>query len=381
MGSSITMVILPILVYQLTNSTIAMGTVMMMSILPNVIILPFSGVLVDKFNRVKIMLIADFIRMILLTFIALLIFSDFLSMGWLYVLVFILGFMNGIFYPAYAAVRAKVFSSDIRTAANSITQISQQGVRILGPAIGGGIITLFSPGFGLLIDGCTYLISFVCLMLLRNLHFKKDDTKSRGMTLKKDFVEGVAALKVHAWLWVTIIAFSFINISVGGIVRVLIPWLVNVHQGHDAYVYGLIMSASGAGAIVCGAVFGMRKQWRKRGILAYSGVLINAIALMLMVFTSSVPLLMLFMFLEGAGLMLFGLIWEISMQDLVPEEKFGRVASLDMLGSFALLPLGYLLTGWLAEVIGGTNTIIGLSAFSIAIAVLVLFHRDIRGFN
>jgi MFS family permease len=111
------------------------------------------------------------------------------------------------------------------------------------------------------------------------------------------------------------------------------------------------------------------------------GVAVSGLALLFMPFVSNVPLLMVCMFLEGAGIMLFGLIWETSLQELVPEDKFGRVASLDMLGSFSLLPVGYLVTGWLAERIGEIFTLVSFSIVIVFISVLVMFNKGIRNFN
>ncbi|MNI70655.1 hypothetical protein D3C73_1264790 [compost metagenome] len=85
--------------------------------------------------------------------------------------------------------------------------------------------------------------------------------------------------------------------------------------------------------------------------------------------------------LEGFGLMLFGLIWEISLQELVPQEAFGRVASLDLLGSFALLPIGYILVGWLADLIGGIPTIAIFSGLGLLCAASVLCLPAIRKFQ
>jgi MFS family permease len=143
----------------------------------------------------------------------------------------------------------------------------------------------------------------------------------------------------------------------------------------------MVLSASGAGAIVCGLIFGLRKEWKKRGLLAYIGVAVSGFGLLFMPFISNIPLLMACMFLEGAGIMLFGLIWETSLQELVPEEKFGRVASLGMLGSFSLLPAGYLVTGWLAEGIGEVKTLVIFSVVIILISVVVMFSKGIRNFN
>lgn len=141
------------------------------------------------------------------------------------------------------------------------------------------------------------------------------------------------------------------------------------------------MASSGGGAVIAALIFGGKERWQKRGLLAYGGVLISGFALLVMPFISWAPALIFLMAIEGFGMMIFGLIWETSLQELVPEEAFGRVASLDMLGSFALLPLGYVVVGWLANVIGGEVTVIMLALFVIFTIVIVLSVPSIRNFD
>ncbi|MFL6560694.1 MAG: MFS transporter [Bacillus sp. (in: firmicutes)] len=382
LGSSITNVILPIVVLQVSKSTAMMGTVMAVYMLPFVILLPVSGILVDKMNKVKIMFVVDLVRFFLMLLLAVFAFIGKLNMVFLFFIMFIMGTMDSFFQPAYSAVRAKVFTKDIRNAANSITQISVHSLRIFGPIIGGMIVGSFSAAWGFGIDAITYIISLFFLLSLRSLTFQKSTVPfGKENSIKQDFFEGIEVLKQDSWLWITILAFSLINIFSGGIIRIIIPWLINIYYDFQPVVFGLVLSASGAGAIVCGLVFGLRKEWKNRGMLAYIGVAVSGLALLFMPFVSSNPLLMFFMFLEGAGMMLFGLIWEISLQEFVPEDKFGRVVSLDMLGSFALLPVGYLLTGWLAEGIGEIFTLVTFSIVIVVISALVMFNKGIRNYN
>ncbi|MEV5110467.1 MFS transporter [Bacillus sp. LBA3-1-1.1] len=370
LGSSVPMVILPVVVYSLTGSTVVMGMTMAMYMLPNILALPFAGLVVDRIDRVKLMLFAT------------LIFMDVLTIPLLYVLVALYGLMEGIFQPAYSAVRAKVFVPEIRNAANALTQMSNQGIRLIGPALGGLIVSVASAGIGFGLDAVTYLLSFLCLLFLREIKFNKVQKFERSKVhYKKDFMEGILVLKSHPWLWITILVFSFINICYAGIIVVLIPWLFNVHHHFEAYVYGLGMASSGAGAVIAALIFGGRQQWRKRGLLAYGGVLISGIVLLIMPFVSWAPALIALMAMEGFGMMIFGLIWETSLQELVPEEAFGRVASLDMLGSFALLPLGYVVVGWLATVIGGKITIIMLAILVLITIGMALSVPSIRRFD
>ena len=79
LGSSVTMVILPVVVYSLTGSTVVMGMTMAMYMLPNILTLPFSGLIVDRMNRVKLMLFTDIVRCIVMILLATLIFTDTLT--------------------------------------------------------------------------------------------------------------------------------------------------------------------------------------------------------------------------------------------------------------------------------------------------------------
>ncbi|MEK3838259.1 MULTISPECIES: MFS transporter [unclassified Paenibacillus] len=395
LGSSVTMVILPVLVYSLTGSTTIMGMVMAAYMLPNVIMLPVSGHIVDRYDRVRIMMLADIARFIVMITTAVLSLTGVLSIPLLYGLVACYGLLDGLFQPAYAAVRATVFTPDIRVAANSLTQITTQSVRLIGPALGGLLITHLSAGIGFGIDAFTYLISLICLVYLRRVMMTRLQSAATETDIpakpaagtspaphwRQDFAEGIHVLRSQPWLWITILAFCFVNICYTGVISVLLPWLFKVHHGWPPYLYGLAVTFSGVGAIAAGLLYGLRPKWNHRGILAYGGALISGAALLLLPFAGTPAAAVTLFAVEGFGLMIFGLIWEISLQELVPKEAFGRVASLDMFGSFALLPVGYILVGWLADQIGGVSTIIIFSGLGLSCVALVLCVPAIRKFQ
>lgn len=387
LGGSVTTVILPMVVYSITGSTTMMGLVMTAYMLPYVLMLPLSGWIVDRYDRVRIMMLSDIVRFIVMMSIAGLIFTSTLSMPLLFGLVAVYGLMEGLFHPAYSAVRATVFTPDIRNAANALTQMSHQGVRIIGPVLGGLIVSSVSASYGFGLDALTYLISYLCLMVLvkKSLYIPKSRPEAgqpgSSFSWKREILEGITILKGHPWLWITILAFCFINICYNGIIVILVPWLFKVHLGLDPLMYGIGITCSGVGAITAAVIFGSRTRWRHRGILAYGAVILSGAALLVMPFTASPILLSLLMAVEGFGLMIFGLIWETSLQELVPPDAFGRVVSLDLLGSFALLPLSYALVGWLADQIGGTLTIAIFASIGLVIVGSVLCVPAIRRFQ
>jgi hypothetical protein len=82
--------------------------------------------------------------------------------------------------------------------------------------------------------------------------------------------------------------------------------------------------------------------------------------------------------LAGIGLQTFGIMWDTTMQQEIPEEKLSRVDSYDALGSFALIPLGVAVVGPISELIGTHETIIGAVAISLTATLAVLLVDDVR---
>jgi len=360
LGDSLLNVILPMLVYTSTGSTVAMGTTMALFMAPQVLLLPFAGLLADRVPRVPMMMVTDLVRLLLMGSAGVLVFEHQLGLWLLNAFVIVYGAMESLFQPAYSAVRAEVFTPDIRNAANSLTQITTQLAQLLGPAIAGLLITLSSNAVGLWVDSSTFLISLISLSFLRI-------NRVKGTTL------GDTDPNMRS--------FSVLNISLVGSISILLLWLVKVKLAYPAAVYGFVTSGFGVGALATALIFAQRSHWRHRGILAYSGVAITGAGLLSMAWVSSIPLLLVSGATAGAGMTLFGLIWEGSLQELVHPDKYGRVSSLDMLGSWALLPLGFLGTGWLADKVGGLPTLLLEGTVTCVIAVGMLFIPAIRRFQ
>jgi hypothetical protein len=106
--------------------------------------------------------------------------------------------------------------------------------------------------------------------------------------------------------------------------------------------------------------------------------IIGGVAVMVIGLTTSLPIGWSAAFVNGAALAVFGLIWTNTLQEMVPRDMLGRVVSVDMLGSFVLLPIGYALTGWLADQIGPAPVFVIGGALTVALMALGLAHPAIR---
>lgn len=143
-GDGVLWAVLPLCVYSLSHSALDMGWIMGLLMLPQVILLPFAGIIVDRMSRSQLMIITESIRFALVGILASLSLLHHLSITTLSIFVVMYGIMDALFQPAYSAARAQIFTVDIRNAALYLTQISQEFARLIGPLLG-GIITGFFP--------------------------------------------------------------------------------------------------------------------------------------------------------------------------------------------------------------------------------------------
>lgn len=378
LGDSVLFVILPIVVYQVFRSTVDMGVVLTAYTLPQVAMLPVAGLLVDRLPRVRLMQVADILRMLATAFVTVLLIRGALTLPALVAVAALFGVMDAVFLPAYAAVRAQIFTEDIRNAANALTGMTQQVAQIVGPALGGLVLAVASPAAGFAFDGATYLVSAVSLFLLTVPPVRREGASEGFLQGMKG---GLATLRSNAWLWQTILAFALINVASGGLAGILVPWLIKVRLVLPSADYGLAMAGMAVGSLVVASVFGQRRSWRHRGPVAYGGVAVQGAAYAALAFVHAFPLIVLLLAAAGAGMVLFSLIWEGSLQELVPAHAYGRVASLDMFGSFALLPVGYLATGWFAQAVGGITALWAAGALTVGLSLAMLLSPAIRRFS
>lgn len=383
LGDCIMNVMLPLIVYSISGSALTMGVVMTLVMIPQIVLTPITGILADRISKKKLMIIPDIVRLITLSIFSIFSISNNMNISIIYIYAIISGTMTAIFQPAYSATRAEVFTDEIRNSANSLTQISEQFARLVGPSLGALIISFTSISIGFGIDAATFLISVVSLFFLKiNKPVQKPvDNNHRILFLKNELTGVLNEIKKQTWLWVTILVSAFINIVMASIILILLPWIIKINYKMPSYTYGILITASGAGSLISAFVFSLRQKWKHRGLIAYTSFIFLGIALSGIAFISWFPYLIFVMFISGAIGMFFLLIWEGSLQELIPTDSFGKVASLDMMGSYILLPLGFLITGWLSERIGGIHTLLYEAIFLTALTAIPLLISSIRKFN
>ena len=371
LGDRVYSVALPFLVLELGGSAAQIGQLLAAYSVPQLLFLLTGGVLVDKFPQRLTMLVSNVLHALLLGGVLMLLLSGRLELTHLYILSGFFGLLSAFFMPAAMSITPQLVPREVLPQANAMRSFASELAGILGPPLGGVLITLGSLSLALAFDIATFVLGALCLLAMRPRPVQRSlegATSSYWYDLKEGF-HYVAGLR---WLWVTIVLFSFVNIFVAGVTTVLLPLLAETRFA-GAVSLGWLLSGMAGGALVSALVLN-RITLRRRGWAAYLAVAASGVGV---IGAGLAPHLLVgvgAMVCVGASLTVFGVVWETTVQALVPEEVLGRVFSLDMLGSFALLPLGFIATGFLAERVGTSPLILvyGFATVFLALAGLLI---------
>ncbi len=378
LGDRIFQVALAWWVMEATGSAAAMGTVMILSILPMLLFLLIGGVLVDRFPCLWLMFISDLVRGLVIAAIAVLAYKHALAIWHVYLFSLVSGFVEAFFQPAYRAVIPEITRGDELTSANSLTSLSGQFAGIAGPALGASIVALGGMPLAFALDAVSFFASAACLApVLKLAKTPQLDEPTRGVL--GDLRHGLAAVVASPWLWVTIGVAGVSNIAYAGPMEVALPFLLKENRGVDVRSLGLFYSASALGSILSAVWMGRIPRLRHRGLTLYGSWAIIGLLVMLIGLPVPLPVILLASLAIGACNTILSLVWVNSLQELVPGNLLGRVTSVDYLGSYLLLPLGYAFGGWAAGRFGASALFVFGGALQTLLVVLGLLHPKVRG--
>jgi MFS family permease len=380
LGDSLYRIALAWWVLEKTGSAAIMGTVMIFSTVPMLIFLLIGGVVVDRFNRARLMLASDLLRGMLVAVVAGLAASRHLEVWHIFVASTVFGFVDAFFQPAYTSIVPDITPHETLTSANSLTSLSGQAAGILGPALGAAVIGLGGTSTVFMLDALSFFISAVCLIpITRVVVSRPVGSGSPGML--GDLREGIGTVLGSPWLWITITIAALGNIFTSGSIGIALPFLVKGRLHGQVSSLGLVYSMLALGTAAGTLWLGRFGRLRRRGLIAYIAWIIAGIMISVMGFSTSVIPVAIAAVICGSTFAAFGLIWTNSLQDLVPREQLGRVSSIDFLGSFALLPIGYGFVGWATDQIGASLVFVICGILTIGLASLGLTHPAIRNLD
>lgn len=380
-GDSIYRVALAWWVLEKTGSATAMGTIFIFGSIPMLLLLLVGGVASDRYPRARVMLYSDTLRMVLAFLVALLIFRGRLEVWHLFVVSFIFGGIGAFFRPAYTALIPEITPREHLPSANGLTSVSMELAEIFGPAIGAYVVSRWGTYTAFGIDAATFVVSILCLLPLVKLS-AAPRLHTERKSVMQDLREGIGVVRNSAWLTITMVIAALGNITMAAPFAIALPFLVKQHLHGGVGSLGLIYSMLSVGAI-SGTMLGSSWMSRNRslstrGLWAYSLWIVGGLLIVVFGLPVTIYGVAAAAFLAGVAFAIPNLIFLTTLQELIPGEMLGRVASIATLGSFALIPVGSGLVGWATDYLGAPTIFILAGTLTAGLAALSLIHPAIR---
>lgn len=372
-GDGLVIVAVGLFVTRLTGNPSDVGIVLSAYVIPLVLFLLIGGVVADRFPRQAVMVVTDAIRGLLHGTLALLIATGTVRIWHMIVIGVIFGTAQAFFQPAYTGLVPQTVAEEDIQAAQALGGVSRELAAFASPAIATALVLSVGGAAAFALDAATFAISAITLSTVR--------TRARGeagvrSNLLIELREGWTAVRERPWVLATISAFSVAILLALAPFFVLGPSVSRHVYGTEA-VFGITNAAWGAGTIA-GALIGSR--WRPRHPML-AGMLVSlAWPGQIALFAAGPPLALLYLVTAaaGVGLGLFGVWWETALAQRIPAHLLSRVSAWDWMGSLALLPVGYLLAGPLAAVLGDARVLIVGGLIGMAVFALGLLPRSTR---
>ena len=342
-----------------------------------VIFLLIGGVTVDRLPRLPVMVVADLASGVVVLIVAALAAAHRLEVWHVYIASMLFGFLQAFFFPAYNSIVPDLTPAAALPSANSLTSLSQQLAGIAGPAIGAAVAATWGIPAAFAVNGLSFLAAAGCVLPLLKTAAHPRALATRG-NVGRDLREGIGLVLREPWLWITIAVFSLINVTLSGPRAVALPFLVERTLHAEVGTLGFLYSVGAAGAVLGAVWLGGRPRLRRRGLLAYGTTVLSGLAAAAIGLWPGVWVAAVSSFIMGFCISVFSLVWTNTLQELVPREKLGRVTSIDALGSFVLLPLGFGLTGWATDRLGPPVVFFVGGAATALLALAAWLHPAIR---
>ncbi len=353
-GTWLTRVATSWLVYRLTGSAMLLGVIGFCGQIPTFLLGPFAGVLVDRWNRHRLLVVTQVLSMLQSFALAVLALMGIITIWQIAWLMVVQGLINAFDIPARQAFVVEMVE-DRADLPNAIALNSSMfnGARLLGPSVAGALIAVAGEGGCFLIDGFSYVAVIVSLLAMR-LALRPRERKSKHVLieLKEGFDYAFRFPPIRALLGLLAL------VSLMGMpYTVLMPVMASevLHGGPNTL--GFLMAASGLGAF-CGAGFlASRRTVRGFGVVIISTATLFGVGLVAFALSRHVALSLMTMVAVGFGMIVTMAASNTVLQTIVEERMRGRLMSFYSMAFMGTAPFGSLLAGVLATRIGAPMTI------------------------
>jgi hypothetical protein len=366
------------LVLQLTGSSLALGSVLVVQAIPRGVLMLVGGAISDRVSPRVAMLASMGLRVALVAPLAVVVLTGHVQMWEVYGISFVFGVVDAFFMPASSSILPRLVADHQLEAGNAVLNVSAQVAIVLGPTLAGVVVATAGTGWAFAADAACFAVGAIFVLWLP----KAATDKSGGSTRSKPGLGSqiVAGFR-YAWADVGIrsllLVIAALDFAAGGAIGVGLPTLAHGRFGAGAAGLGILLGAWGVGATAGALGSGMVKRpermgWLIVGVCAWLGITIGAVGLIPTLAPAAV--VMAIAGFSSGAVNTFGISW---LQRRTDPAMQGRVMSLVMLASVGLVPVAYALSGAIAD-LNPTALFLGAGALMLATAAVAATSRTLR---
>ena len=362
-------------VYTMTHSAIMLGITIFATQFPSFLLSLYGGIISDRYNRYKIMLITQIAAMIQAVLLAVLILTNRYTVWEILFLSVILGIINAFDMPARQPMVHEIIhdKTDLPNAL-ALNSSMVNLARVLGPALSGIILQKLGAGICFSLNALSFIAVIGSLLLMKLPPYIQGTTKKKALSELK---EGFMYIKNTPSIGMILLMLSFVSLLVLPY-NTLLPIFAKVIFKGDATTFGYINSFIGLGALGGAFFLASLKPGTDLKIILLTNTFIFGVCLMFFSHITNFPLAMVFASVTGFGMMSQTTIGNTIIQTQSAPHMRGRVMSYFALAFFGMLPLGSLLVGSISQLIGAPDTLLcqGIIAIIIAIVFSGYLRKD-----
>lgn len=364
------------LVKELTGSAAMMGIVAVCMFLPMVLLGPFSGVIVDRFDKRRVMIASDLFAAAVLTVLITVYYTGALRPWHLLVLAASLSTAGSLFNPAKQSIVVHLVRKEALTQANAYLQATFQISQTLGPVLAGFAVASFGAGPAFVLDAAGYVVSALLLTGIRVATTPTADPGPKESVIG-ELMEGLRAVRGVAILMAILPLVVLVNLLFAPI-QVLLPLFVDEITDLGARGLGILESSIGTGMIAGSLFLGAFGSRLRKGGLVIAGFLLLGLAYSTFSLSGSLVLATLAFGVLGLATELINIPAMTLVQETVPAERQGRVFALIFAASMAANPLGSGAAGMIGEAFGVRQVLVAAGGLTLLAGIVVARLRVLR---
>jgi len=370
-GTWIQQIAMSWLVYRLTNSAFLLGLVSFSGQLPSVFLSPITGVFADRWNRRKILIFTQSFSMLQAITLSILVLTDVIAIWHIISLGFIMGIVFSFDGPARQSFVIEMVEEKAHLGnAIALNSFMFNGSRLIGPSIGGILISAVGEGYCFLVNGITYLGVISALLAMR-ITPKQSNTHKANIIreLKEGFNYTFSIPPIRSILLllglISLMAMPYF---------LLMPVVARDVLHGGPHTMGFLMTSVGTGALIGAIYLASRSGIKGLETVIPIATTIFGVGLIGFSFSRITWVSMAFLVLVGFGMMVQNVSSNTYVQTIVDDDKRGRVMSFYNMAFFSTMPFGSLFAGSLASRIGAPHTLL-ISGISCLIGMLLFVSK------